>query len=127
MKTSFTPYGKILFALLFCFLLFIPYKAQSAEFAIINGTYYYSSSANAFTCHVSPPYPGNVPTNWLSPDDYWNGTFYAYYEVIDIPTNQPFGMQMGIFQYYPSASNWDGRATGRHAPLKYPRFRELEM
>ena len=109
MKTIFTPKSAILYMLLFWVFLALPYKAQSAEFAIINGTYYYSSGANAFTCHVSPPYPGSVPTNWRSPNDYWNGTFYAYYEVIDVPTNQPFRMQMGIFQYYPSAANWDGQ------------------
>jgi hypothetical protein len=95
-----------LFALI-CVITMSIFQVRGAEFTIINQTFTYSSSANAFWCNVRPPYPGNVPTNWLSPDNYWDGTFYAYYEVIDIPTSQPFGMQMGIFQYYPSAAAWD--------------------
>jgi len=101
MKPRLAHHTKILCTLILGIFPLFLYKAQSAEFVIINGTYYYSSGANAFTCHASPPYPSNVPANWLSPNDYWNGTFYAYYEVIDIPTDQPFAMQMGIFQYMP--------------------------
>jgi hypothetical protein len=95
-----------LFALI-CVITMSSFQVRGAEFAIINQTFTYTSGSSAFSCNVRPPYPGNVPINWLSPDNYWDGTFYAYYEVIDIPTSQPFGMQMGIFQYYPSLAEWD--------------------
>jgi Secretion system C-terminal sorting domain len=95
-----------LFALL-CVITVSAFHVRGAEFAIINQTFTYTSNASGFSCNVRPPYPGNVPTNWLSPDNYWDGTFYAYYEVIDIPTSQPFSMQMGVFQYFPSAAEWD--------------------
>jgi hypothetical protein len=98
---------------------------HGAEFAIINGTYYFSEGANAFTCHVSPPYPSNVPTNWLSPHNYWNGRVYAYYKVLDIPTNEPFALQMGIFQYYPNAAEWDGQNYRETCSTTIPRLQGM--
>ena len=112
----------ILCTLILGILPIFHYKAQSAEFAIINGTYYFGSDANAFTCHASPPYANNASNNWLSPNDYWNGTFYAYYEVLSIASNQPFAMQMGIFQYYPSAQNWDYTNFYETCSLVFPQL-----
>ncbi len=122
MKIFFSPSSRV-FALLFCFLLLSPYKAQSGEFAIINTTFTYTENANAFSCHVSPPYPGSVPTNWYSPNNYWDGSFYAYYEVIDVPTSEPFGFQMGVFQYMPSAAEWDGKNYYETCSFDIPELR----
>ena len=123
MKKSFTPYDRIPFASLFCYLLLFPYKAQSGEFAIINTTFTYSANANAFSCHESPPYGNGIPTNWYSPNNYWDGEFWAYYEVIDVPTSEPFGFQMGVFQYMPSAADWDGHNYYETCSFSIPELR----
>lgn len=123
MITYINTYSKVQFVLMFCFLLIYPNKAQSGEFAIINTTFTYTENANAFSCHESPPYPANVPANWLSPNNYWNGSFHAYYEVLDVPTNEPFGFQMGLFQYMPSAANWDGHNYYETCSFDIPEIR----
>jgi len=37
-------------------------------------------------------------TNWLSPANYRNGTFYMRFEVLSQPTSNPFRIQFGIWQ-----------------------------
>jgi hypothetical protein len=108
MKLMLRWYHRRRMLILLCSIALFSIKAKCGEFAIINQEFTYSVNANSFSCHVSPPYPNNVPTNWLSPEDYWNGSFYAYYQVISVPTNEPFGFQMGVFQYCPSRAQWDG-------------------
>jgi hypothetical protein len=104
MRTRFTNANKILFILTLGFSLLLPQKAHSGEFVIMNGTYTFTAdNGGMFANAVYPPFSSPIPTNWLSPNDYWNGSFRAYYEVISVPTNEPFGFQMGIFQYiYPN-------------------------
>lgn len=104
MKKHLLPSNKILIVLILGLSLFLPQKALSGEFLIMNGTYTFTeNNGGMFANAVYPPFNSSIPTNWLYPDDYWNGSFHAYYEVISVPTNEPFGFQMGIFQYiYPN-------------------------
>jgi hypothetical protein len=85
------------------------------EMVIINSQVTYDNSlggGNAFRHTVKPSQFPASWVNWESPYDYYNGTFYAYYEVISVPTNVAFKMQIGIFQYYPSLGSWDGHNFG---------------
>jgi hypothetical protein len=105
MKTIFSRLFKfppvIFMAIFSCYNL----PVKSAEFLIMDKVVSYTYG-NAFS-HCISNYE-NYPENWLSPDDYYHGTFYAYYKVLDVPTNIPFGMQIGIFQYHPSRADYDG-------------------
>jgi hypothetical protein len=104
MRARFTNTNKILFTLILGFSILLTQKAHSGEFVIMNGTYTFTAdNGGMFANAVYPPFSSPIPSNWLSPNDYWNGSFRAYYEVISVPTNEPFGFQMGIFQYiYPN-------------------------
>jgi hypothetical protein len=80
----------------------LSFQAKSAEFVVLNRTYTYTypepSNGGAFNCNTKN-FSG-MPSNWLSPNDYWNGHFYYHIELIDIPTNNEVGFQFGIYQYY---------------------------
>jgi hypothetical protein len=98
MKTLFSYKTKIIFAAFFLSISFFLQIAQGGEFVIMNRTYTYPADGGAFDCHVKSY--ESMPSNWLYPDDYWNGHFYGYFELIDIPSNYTVGFQMGIYQYY---------------------------
>ena len=99
MKNLILKNHKILLFLLISLFLLSFNQVKGGEFVVINKTYTYSATATAFDCHTHPD--GTMPTNWKSPDDYWNGKFYGYFELIDIPSNEVVGFQMGIYQYMP--------------------------
>ena len=99
-------HGKILFVLIIGFTVLFTQKVQSGEFVILNQTFTYGVNDNAFSL-ATTNFSG-MPANWLSPDNYYNGTFYAYYEVLSVPTSVPFSVQLGIFQFEPSKASWDG-------------------
>jgi hypothetical protein len=94
-----------LLVLIMILVTFNLYSVRSAEFVIMNNIISFSSNGNAFS-HLTTNFM-SYPQNWHSPDDYYNGKFYAYFKVLDVPTNVPFGMQVGVFQYFPSKANWD--------------------
>jgi hypothetical protein len=106
MKKNFTSIKKTGLFVLTGLLLLFSQQGRSGEFVIINKQVTYSADANAFSNTVKDF--STFPSNWSSPDDYFNGMIYAYYEVIDVPTNVPFKMQVGIFQYYPDKANQTG-------------------
>jgi hypothetical protein len=76
--------------LLLGFLFMNNFRAKSAEFVIMNGQITYGANANAFSNTIKNY--SNYPSNWLSPNDYYHGTVYAYYKVISVPTNVPFSI-----------------------------------
>jgi hypothetical protein len=106
MNTDKYAFIKIRFILVLVLFVFLNIKAQSAEFVIMNGEISYGSTSDAFSCTIKN-YSG-YPANWLTPDDYYHGTIYAYYKVMRVPTNVPFGLQVCFFQYYPSKAAFDG-------------------
>jgi hypothetical protein len=98
MKTHFTRHLKILYALWIGFLVISSQIILGGEFVILNKTYTYPANGGAFDCNTRDY--SSMPPNWLYPDDYWNGHFYGYFELIDIPSNYTVGFQIGIYQYY---------------------------
>ena len=105
MKTRFTDSLKIFLLVLPCLFSLTFQPARGSEFVIMNRVISWDvNSGDAFwTISVDPKWP----TNWLSPDNYYNGQIYTRYEVISVATNEPFGMQFGIFQWHPSSSQRD--------------------
>jgi hypothetical protein len=97
----------ILFVVMIGFSVLFTQKVRCGEFVVLNQTFTYGIDDNAFSL-AALDFSG-MPTNWMSPDDYYNGTFYAYYEVLSVPTSVPFGIQLGVFQYEPSKAGWDGQ------------------
>ena len=106
MKSFSSRLIKIRFLLFLGISFFFNNRAQGAEFVIMNGDVTYSSSSNAFSCTIKDY--SRYPSNWLTPDDYYHGTIYAYFKVLRVPTSVPFGMQVCFFQYYPSKADFDG-------------------
>jgi hypothetical protein len=83
---------------LFLGLVFLsPWKAWSGEFLVIDKEVTWGVDA---TMAFYPFHPSaSMPGNWLSPDDYYHGTFYTRYEIISEATSTPCGMQFDIFQW----------------------------
>jgi hypothetical protein len=46
-------------------------------------------------------YNADMPVNWKSPDDYYNGQIYVRYELISEKTSTQVGLQIGIWQLLP--------------------------
>jgi hypothetical protein len=116
MKTRFHNLVKIQALLLLGFMLFPFQNAKGSEFMIMNRVI--SWDVNSGDAFWTIPVNANWPTNWLSPDDYYHGLIYTRYEVLSVATNEPFGMQFGIFQYQPDASHRD--STGELCELVQP-------
>jgi hypothetical protein len=105
MKTGYMQLIKFQSLALLAFLMIPLQFAHGAEFALMNRVISYDvNSGDAFWV-VSTN--SNMPANWRYPDDYYYGEIYTRYEVISVATNEPFGMQFGIFQYHPDVSHRD--------------------
>lgn len=90
--------------LLGLFYLFSQY-ARSSEFLIIDRVITWDENAQSAFYMFMPD--AGMPSNWLYPDDFYHGMIYTRYEIINVATNTPCGMQFGIFQWHPSASHPD--------------------
>jgi hypothetical protein len=77
-------------------------NVKGAEFVIMNRVI--SWDMNAGDAFWNIPVDARWPTNWSSPNDYYNGKIYTRYEVLSVATNEPFRMQFGIFQWQPDAN-----------------------
>jgi hypothetical protein len=72
---------------------------KGAEFVIMNRVISWDLNAQDAFWVIQPD--ANMPANWKSPDDYFQGTIYTRYEVLSVATNTQFGVQFGIFQWNP--------------------------
>jgi hypothetical protein len=101
MKATYLHFNKSRIIFLIGLLLLVQ-QAKSGDFVLMDRTYTYSYpdpvNGGAFDCNVKNF--SSMPSNWLSPDDYWHGHFYAYFQLIDIPTNNTVEFQLGFYQYY---------------------------
>jgi hypothetical protein len=96
MKTSLNILFKTkTLALLIVFVTF-SYTAKSAEFLVADQEVTWGISADTAFNWFMPS--SGVPSNWLTPADYYNGTWYVRYEVISVATTSPFGIRLGIIQ-----------------------------
>ena len=59
---------------------------RAGEFAVINQDITFTDSSSGFCFWYNP---SQGPTNWLSPDNYYNGQFYCRFEVLAQPTSTP--------------------------------------
>ncbi len=97
MKTCYTPFTKCRIFLIALLMLFTALSAKAEEFVVINRVISWDINAqDGFWYFSTDP---SMPTNWLSPNNYYSGTFYTRYEIISVPTNAQCGIQFGIFQY----------------------------
>jgi hypothetical protein len=89
----------IKFLLLSVYIMNASLKAKCAEFVLLNGEVHWDINARTAFWTIMPD--STMPTNWLSPDDFYNGLIYTRYEILSVATNIPCGMQFGIFQWHP--------------------------
>jgi hypothetical protein len=87
---------KIRHLVIFVVFLSCSFTAKSAEFLVMDQEVTWDIYAD--TAFKWFPLGGGVPSDWSSPSDYYNGTWYIRYEVLSVATNTPFGMQFGIIQ-----------------------------
>jgi hypothetical protein len=67
------------------------------EFVIFNGVVDYpnGTDTNGFYYFW---HNADMPVNWLTPDNYYNGQVYYRYEILSEKTNTQVGLQFGIWQ-----------------------------
>jgi hypothetical protein len=73
------------------------------EFVILNEVFTYTDETvdnGFFFFH----YNSSMPTNWLSPYDFYHGQVYTRYEIISQKTTEPVALQFGIWQRLPVGS-----------------------
>jgi hypothetical protein len=100
MKKLSTGILKVSALLLFGLFSLFTNNAKGSEFVIMNRVISWDVNAQDAFWSIMPD--ATMPTNWLTPNDYYNGKIYTRYEVLSVATNVRFGMQFGIFQWNPS-------------------------
>jgi hypothetical protein len=70
------------------------------ELLVFNGVIDYpnTTDTNGFYYFY---YNADMPKDWTTPDNYYNGNFYMRYEIISQKTSTPVGMQFGLWQLLP--------------------------
>jgi hypothetical protein len=70
------------------------------EFLIFNDIIEYpnTTDTNGFYYFY---YNADMPKDWTSPEDYYNGQIYTRYELISEKTSTPVGLQFGLWQMLP--------------------------
>ncbi len=90
--------------------LLTPLTGVSAqEMLIINDTIEWTMSSTHGYYFFQPP--SSAPSNWRTPNDYYNGQWYTRYEIISEATDEPCGLQVGIWQWRLESSIQDGEKT----------------
>ena len=72
----------------------------NSEFVILNDIINWpnTTDTNGFYFFY---YNSTMPTNWLTPYDFYNGQVYTRYEILSQATSTPVGLQFGIWQKLP--------------------------
>ncbi len=76
---------------------FVPALAYSGEFAIMNQTITLTSTNNGFYFIYDTD---KGPVNWVSPDNYRDGTVYFRFEMVSMPTTSPSYFSFDIWGDY---------------------------
>jgi hypothetical protein len=71
--------------------------AEGAEFVLMNRIISYDLNTSDAFWLVTPD--GSMPTNWLTPNNYFSGMIYSRYEIISVPTSTPCAIGWGFFQH----------------------------
>lgn len=85
-----------------CFFSSVSRQTSGAEFLVFNDTITFVESGNYGFYFF--PRNGSMPSNWASPNDYWNGQFYTRYEIISQPTNHACGFEFALWQWQPNST-----------------------
>lgn len=72
-------------------------ETKGAEFVLMNRIISYDLNASDAFWLVTPD--ATMPPNWLTPNNYYNGTIYSRYEIISAPTSTPCAIGWGFFQH----------------------------
>jgi hypothetical protein len=97
MKTSNNPFSIVRIVFFLAFLTANLHTARPAEFVVINDTVTFTSSGTYGFYWRPKPY-SDMPANWMSPNNFYNGQFYVRYEILSQPTNRESQLQFGIWQ-----------------------------
>ena len=103
-----------------CFLTLLglitlfPVSSKAGEFVLVNEIVNMTESNSGFYFWYNM---SNTPSNWMSPDNYYNGQFYFRYEIVDIPTNEVCYYSLDIWGDYDGASYYTETASDISAPL----------
>jgi hypothetical protein len=62
------------------------HAVDGAEFALINDEITFTDTSSGFTFYYDT---NKGPTNWVSPDNYYDGQFHCRFEVLAQPTSSP--------------------------------------
>jgi hypothetical protein len=72
-------------------------------FVVFDQTFTFTEEEHGFHYFEAPP---DAPSNWVEPDDYWNGTWHVRYEILSQPTEEPCMLQIGIWQDFDYPRHW---------------------
>jgi|GEM_PF-4826412 hypothetical protein len=97
MKQNVKNIAEHYFIVLLGFFSLISQCARSGEFLIIDKAITWDENAQSAFYMFMPD--ATMPSNWMYPDDYYNGMIYTRYEILEVATRIPCGMQFGIFQW----------------------------
>ncbi len=78
----------------------VPPSSIGPEFVILNEIIDYPNSTddNGFYFFY---YNSSMPSNWLTPYNYYTGQVYTRYEIVSQASSEPVGLQFGIWQKLP--------------------------
>ncbi|MBN1952465.1 MAG: T9SS type A sorting domain-containing protein [Bacteroidales bacterium] len=96
------------------FLIFFMILSQpvfSGEFLVRDATVVIDADYDPWEGSSKWEFDGAGPDNWLSPDDYYNGTFYFRFEIISQPTDRACAAQFVIWQDWNYPTSWLEQAS----------------
>jgi len=82
---------------------------RAQEMEILNDTIEWTMESSHGYYFFQPPPESS--SNWKTPYDYFNGEFYTRYEIISEATDEPCGLQVGIWQWRLESNIQDGEKT----------------
>jgi hypothetical protein len=83
--------------LLIVFSGFTTSQSIAGEFVIMNRVISWDVNSGDAFWSFKPD--ATMPSNWKSPENYFDGKIYTRYEVLSVATNVPFGLQFDLFQW----------------------------
>ena len=91
-------------------LLFLVSTACSAEFLVANQQFIFSESEHGFHYFDAR---GDVPSDWMSPDDFYEGQWHVRYEIVDYPSSRGINLQSCIWsEVEGNWSSWKETCSG---------------
>ena len=83
---------------------------KAKEFLVYDEVRTFTDSENGF--HYFQ-YEVGAPSNWRSPDDYYGGTWYFRYQILDVPSNTNYQLSTCIWSDWVNSSNFKETCSGQ--------------